>query len=158
MDRLEQLGQNLLEQLDQRRTSAGPECSSTAQLEAYLAGSLVEEERTRVESHLERCNSCLRALLVLRDLQGVRWRLWDPTLEEHPELKWRFLEVIEESERRKPSASLGQRIWTTVRDLFQRPVPVGWALGEKTVIVVPSPSLAERVWSISEPSSKGPSR
>ena len=73
MDRLERLTQRLVEELDQQEAGlVGADCLTPALLEEFVSGTLDEETRTRVDSHLDTCLPCLDRLVAFRDsLHGL---------------------------------------------------------------------------------------
>ncbi len=67
-DRLEILSQRLIERLEKRRDSLGPQCLPVSRLEAYLTGDLSPDEWEEVKAHLDSCLSCFYATVQLDDL------------------------------------------------------------------------------------------
>jgi len=67
-DRLEILSQRLVERLEKRRDSLGPQCLPVSRLEAYLTGDLSPNEWEEVKAHLDSCLSCFHATVQLDDL------------------------------------------------------------------------------------------
>ena len=110
-DRLDILSQRLIERLEERRGSPGPQCLSTSRLGAYLAGDLSSDEWDNINAHLDSCLPCLQATTQLKDLlNGITAPV-----------------PLRDNALMTPQ-SLPHRIWTAIRGSLEWRAPVGWGL------------------------------
>ena len=127
MDRLERLTQRLAEELDQQDArSVGADCITPAILEAFVSGTLDEERRAQIDSHLDSCLSCLNRFVAFRDsLQGLA-----APGAASPRLRGKLGQLID-GETGPSQIGLGGRI----RAVFAMRIPIGVAAAGAAIAV-----------------------